>query len=182
MQPTLTNEQLIELYKVAIEEYRFQVKLNNDRLLHLTVFNIAVLSAGAGLLKVGGSKWGNVLVATIFIAGFCTSLIGALAVRTFHQYYRRTVHRRTVYEDLLGLAQSRELPSGCRADLAIGTTDSDEERHKILSQTEEWVRRPLATFSVVGGFRLTLGILAGLHLLGAVAAIVLAFRALPVKV
>jgi hypothetical protein len=174
MQSELTTEQLIELYKVAIEEYRFQVKLNNDRLLHLTVFNIAVLSAGAGLLRVGGSWLGNMLVATIFIAGFCTSLIGARAVRTFHRYYRRTVHRRTVYEDLLGLAQTRELPSGGRGDLAIGTTNSHEERLKILTQTDEWIQRPLGVLSVVGGFRLTLSILAVLHVLGAAAAIALA--------
>jgi hypothetical protein len=174
VQSPLTNQELIDLYKVAIEEYRFQVKLNNDRLLHLTVFNIAFLSAGAGLLKVAGSRLGNALVASIFIAGFFTSLIGALAVRTLHQYYRRTVHRRTVYEDLLGLAQVRDLPSGGRADLAIGTTGSNEERLKILTETEEWVRRPLGTFSVVGGFRLTLSILAVLHLLGAAAAIAMA--------
>jgi len=123
VQPTLNTDQLIDLYKVAIEEYRFQVKLNNDRLLHLTVFNVAFLSAGAGLLKVGDSKLGDFLVATIFVAGFCTSLIGALAVRTLHRYYRRTVYRRTVYEELLGLTQARELPNGGRADLALGTTD-----------------------------------------------------------
>lgn len=143
MQQPLTTDQLIELSKVAIEEYRFQVKLNNDRLLHLTVFNIAVLSAGAGLLKVDSSRLGNLLVATIFVAGFCTSLIGALAVGTFHRYYRRTVHRRTGYEELLGLAQARELPNGGRADLSIGTTGSHAERHRILTQTEAWVQTPL---------------------------------------
>jgi hypothetical protein len=137
--PPLTTDQLIELYKTAIEEYRFQVRLNNDRLLHFTVFNIAVLSAGVGLMKVDGSRAGNALVAAIFIAGFFTSLIGALAVRTFHQYYRRTVHRKTVYEELLGLTLTRELPDGNHADLAIGTTNSQVERHKILTQTEEWV-------------------------------------------
>ena len=179
MHPTLKTEQLLDLYKVAIEEYRFQVKLNNDRLLHLTVFNVAVLSAGAGLLKVGGARLGNALVATIFIAGFCTSLIGALAVRTFHQYYRRTVHRRAVYEELLGLTQICDLPSGAQANLAISTTDSDSERHKILTQTEDWVRRPLGTLSVVGGFRVTLWILAVLHLIGASAAIALALGFTP---
>jgi hypothetical protein len=154
-----------------VEEYRFQVKLNNDRLLHLTIFNIALLSAGAGLVKVGGSKLGSLLVATIFLAGICTSVIGAHAVRTFHEYYRRTVHRKTVYEELLGLTQPRELPNGGFADLAIGTTGSHVDRHKILTQTEEWVRRPLGLLSVVGGFRLTLSILALLHLFGAATAI-----------
>lgn len=174
MHPPLTTDQLIELYKTAIEEYRFQVRLNNDRLLHFTVFNIAVLSAGVGLMKVDGSRAGNALVAAIFIAGFFTSLIGALAVRTFHQYYRRTVHRKTVYEELLGLTHMRELPDGNHADLAIGTTNSQVERHKILTQTEEWVCRPLGVFSVASGFRLTLSILAILHLLGAATAIALA--------
>jgi len=175
VQPPPTPDQLLELYKVAIEEYRFQVKLNNDRLLHLTVFNIALLSAGAGLVKVGGPRLGSLLVATIFLAGFCTSLIGARAVRTFHEYYRRTVYKKTVYEELLGLTQARELPNGGTADLAIGSTDSHGDRHQILTNTEQWVRRPLGVFSVVGGFRLTLSILAVLHVFGAVAAITIAF-------
>jgi hypothetical protein len=174
VQPTLTTDELLDLYKVAIEEYRFQVKLNNDRLLHLTVFNIAVLSAGAGLLKVGGPRLGNLLVATIFLAGCCTSVIGARAARTFHQYYRRTVYKKTVYEELLGLTEPRELPNGVRADLAIGTTDSHKERQKILTQTEDWVSRPLGISSVVGGFQLTLRILAALHVLGGAAAVALA--------
>jgi hypothetical protein len=123
---------------------------------------------------VGGSRLGNWLVAAIFFAGFCTCLIGASAARTSHQYYRRTVYRKTVYEELLGLTQARELPNGGTADLAIGTTDSQAERHRILSQTEEWVRRPLDKFSVVGGFRSTLGIMAVLHIFGAAAAIALA--------
>ena len=72
------------------------------------------------------------------------------------------------------LSQARELPNGGTADLAIGTTDSHADRHRILAETEQWVRRPLGVFSVVGGFRLTLSILAALHLLGAAAAIAIA--------
>ena len=174
MQPELKPEQLIDLYKVAIEEYRFQVKLNNDRLLHLTVFNVAVLSAGAGLLKVSGSRVGNILVAAIFIAGLCTSFIGARSVSTLHRYYRRTVYRKTVYEELLGLTQRIDLPNGGSADLSIATTDSHGDRNAILTQTEDWVRRPVGVWSVVGGFRLTLIILAVMHALGAIAAIALA--------
>jgi hypothetical protein len=170
----LSRDQLLELYKVAIEEYRFQVKLNNDRLLHLAVFNIAILSAGAGLLKVSSGRLGSALVATIFLAGFCTSSISARAVSTFHKYYRRTVHRKAVYEEILGLTEPLDLPNGGRADLSIGTTESQGERHEILTQTEAWVRRPLGLGSVVGGFRMTLIILAALHLVGAGAAIALA--------
>jgi hypothetical protein len=176
VQATPTPEQLIDLYKVAIEEYRFQVKLNNDRLLHLTVFNIAILSAGAGLLKVSGSRVGNALVAAIFIAGLCTSLIGMRSVQTLHRYYRRTVYKKTVYEELLGLTQRVDLPNGGTADLSIGTTDSHGDRNAILTQTEEWVRRPVGFGSVVGGFRLTLIILAVMHALGALAAIALALH------
>ena len=177
MLPSLPREQLIELYKIAIDEYRFQVKLNNDRLLHFAVFNVAVLSAGVGLLKLeDGSGFGNLLVAAIFIAGCCTSCIGAVTIPTFHGYYRRTVHKKAVYEELLGLNQSHDLPNGGQASLAIGTTESHADLHEILARTEDWVRRPIASLTVVGGFRITLWIVAALHLLGAVAAIFLAFK------
>src|SRR5271154_1925107 len=166
----------MELYKVSIEEYRFQVKLNNDRLLHLAVFNVAIFSAAAGLLKLGGSSFANLLVAAIFLAGCFTSAIGANSIRTFHQYYRRTVHKKTVYEELLGLTQSNELPNGGRASLAIGTTESHADRHEIVTQTEDWVRRPISHLSVAGGFRLTLWILAALHFAGAVGAVIAAFK------
>jgi hypothetical protein len=43
---------------------------------------------------------------------------------------------------------------------------------KIFTQTENWVNRPLGFFTVVGGFRSTLSILAVLF--GAAAAIALA--------
>lgn len=175
MLPSQKDEDLIELYKVAIEEYRFQVKLNNDRLLHFAVFNVGVLSAGAGLLKLDGSRLGNVLVAAIFIAGCCTSCIGAVAIRAFNRYYRRTVYKKTVYEELLGLNQIHDLPNGGHASLAIGTTESLADLHEILTRTEDWVHRPIATWTVVGGFRITLWIVAALHLLRAVAALFLAF-------
>ena len=177
MLPSPLREQLIELYKIAIDEYRFQVKLNNDRLLHFAVFNVAVLSAGIGLLKLNsGSRFGNLLVASIFIAGCCTSCIGALAIQKFHGYYRRTVYKKAVYEELLGLNQSYDLPNGGRSSLAIGTTESHGDLHEILTRTEDWVRRPIPHTTVVGGFRITLWIVAGLHLLGAVAVIFIALR------
>ena len=42
--------ELIRLYEIAVEEYRFQVQLNWNRAQYLLGFNTAVIAAGAALI------------------------------------------------------------------------------------------------------------------------------------
>lgn len=48
-----SREELVDLYKLAVDEYRFQVNLNWDGSKYFLAFNTAVIGVGAGLIKVG---------------------------------------------------------------------------------------------------------------------------------
>lgn len=47
------REDLWQLYKLAIEEYRFQVNLNWQRSQYFLGLNAAIISVGAGLIHLG---------------------------------------------------------------------------------------------------------------------------------
>ena len=49
--PDPSRDDLWRLYTHAVEEYRFQVSLNWQRLQYFMGLNVAVLSVGAGLLR-----------------------------------------------------------------------------------------------------------------------------------
>ena len=103
--PSFSSEQLLELYKIAIEEYRFQVKLNWERTAYYLTLNSGLIAIATGLLKVGRSPVVNLLVAVVFIIGLAASAIAIKNTKTGHQYYRRTVLKKTLIEDQLGLTK-----------------------------------------------------------------------------
>jgi hypothetical protein len=72
----LSIDQLFNLYKIAIEEYRFEVKLNWDRTAYYITLNSGLIAIATGLLKVGGVRSVNLVIAGMFLIGLVTSLIG----------------------------------------------------------------------------------------------------------
>jgi hypothetical protein len=139
---SLSTEQLLTLYRIAIEEYRFQVKLNWDRTAYYFTLNSGIIAVATGLLKVGSSPVVNLLVALVFFIGLCASLIAIKNVHTGHEYYRRTLVKKTLFEDQLGLTKpSQEYPA--RPTLAVGTTVGQNDHLRILHDTEKWLKRPL---------------------------------------
>jgi hypothetical protein len=133
-------DQLMDLYKIAIDEYRFEVKLNWDRTVFYLTLNSGLIAIATGLLKVEGSSFLNLIVAGVFFIGLCVSGIGIRSVQKGHDYYRRTIVQKTVLEDRLGLTKPAE-PGG--PTLTVGTTAGQAEHLQILSNTEEWLSRPL---------------------------------------
>lgn len=75
-----------ELYRLAVEEYRFQVQLNWDRAKYFLGFNTAVIAAATGLFKVGATADG--LVVGLFVVGLVSALLSAGIMRVQHDYYR----------------------------------------------------------------------------------------------
>jgi len=137
---SLSTQQLLELYRIAVDEYRFQVKLNWDRTAYLITLNSGLIAVATGLLKVGGAAVINLFVASVFLVGAFVSIVSIKNIRTWHRYYRRTILKKTVIEDQLGLTKPLEQYSG-RPTLAISTTVGQDEALQILHDTEKWLQR-----------------------------------------
>jgi hypothetical protein len=136
------DDQLLAVYKIAIEEYRFQVRLNWDRTAYHLTLNSGLIAIAVGLLKVGSAPIINSFVGGIFFIGLLAALVGIQNLRRGHEYYRRTVVQKTVLEDRLGLTKPLEDYEG-RLTLAVATTRSQAEQLQILHNTERWLARPL---------------------------------------
>lgn len=87
-----SREELLDLYKVSVDEYRFQVNLNWDRSKYFLVFNTAVIAVGTGLVNVG-HRLATPLLVGIFAVGLAAAALSAIAVTLQHNYYRSTRNR-----------------------------------------------------------------------------------------
>ena len=67
--PAPERDELFTLYRIAIDEYRFEVKLNTDRMMHYVIFNSAIITVASGLLKIETGSWLNLFVALVFAIG-----------------------------------------------------------------------------------------------------------------
>lgn len=140
MPDTLSPQQLMDLYRIAVEEYRFQVKLNWDRTAYLITLNSGLIAVATGLLKVGNAAILDLFVAGVFLVGAFVSVVSIKNIRTGHRYYRRTILKKTLLEDQLGLTKPlNQYPS--RPTLAISTTVGQDEAMKILNDPEKWLKR-----------------------------------------
>ncbi len=87
MEDPLIPEKLLDLYKIALDEYRFEVRLGWDRTTYFLVLNSAILTAATGLLKLNNPPAVYLFIALLFILGSGTSAIGSLSITKNHQYY-----------------------------------------------------------------------------------------------
>jgi len=161
-----SRAELFDLYKIALEEYRFEVKLNTDRMIHHVVFNTALLSAATGLLKLASDSILDIFVALLFLIGIFTTWLGRRAVNRGHAYYRRTIYKKTLIEDLLGLHQQvKDYPG---ATLAIATTYGQSQVHQMLYNPDSIGQLPSKT-SIVRGAIIILWLLMAADLAGLIA-------------
>jgi hypothetical protein len=176
----LSSDKLWDLYKIAIDEYRFEIKLGWDRTMFYMVFNSAMVSVAAGLLKLENPPIVYAFIGGIFLLGCFTSLMGVGAIAKSHEYYRRTVVKKTVIEDILGLtAPLNDYPG--RHTLTIGTTLGQEDRFQILHNTEHWVARGLRRYSIAFWFTWLLRLIAAINFVGIFVALYVYFHP-PTKV
>jgi hypothetical protein len=167
-----SHQELFDLYKIALDEYRFEVKLNTDRMIHYVVANSAILTVATGLLKLDGARTLNVFVAFVFVAGAMTSHLGIRAIRKGHEYYHRTIHKKTVIEDLLGY--TTRLKDYPQATLAIGTTKGQDAILRILHDPQAYLGScEPKTGSIVHAAVLVLRALQLMDVAGSIAAVVL---------
>ncbi len=110
-----------ELYRAAVEEYRFQVQFNWSRTQYLLAFNVIILAAAVGL----GSR-SNVLAVLVFVLGACAAVLSYLAGHTQHQYYRAARDRVKRLEGAFGITGDRALDT---------TSTMGGRRHPTVSVT-----------------------------------------------
>jgi hypothetical protein len=85
-----------ELYRVAVEEYRFQAQFNWSRTQYFLAFNAAILAAAVAL-SAGRPA------ALVFGLGAVAAVLSASAVHTQHGYYRAARNRMREVEERYGV-------------------------------------------------------------------------------
>jgi hypothetical protein len=105
-------DKLIDVYKIAIDEYRYNVRLNWDRTQYFLGLNLAIVAAATGLVKAQLGFWECALVASLFTCGVIASSVGASACIKGHEYYQAS--RKVV--------KAIEAKLGLPAELGIATT------------------------------------------------------------
>jgi hypothetical protein len=73
----------IDLYRLAVEEYRFQAEFNWKRTQYLLAFNAAILAAGTAV----SGRFGEFAI-PVFALGMVACLLAILVQRQQHSYYR----------------------------------------------------------------------------------------------
>ncbi len=118
--PTNGDDDLppIELYKAAVEEYRFQAQFNWSRTQYLLAFNAAILAAATGVASRPGRG-----ASLVFLLGIVAAVLSIVAVRTQHDYYRAARERMTRVEDAHGVP----------ADHRVDTTATLGGRRRTIS-------------------------------------------------
>lgn len=97
-----TYDQLMALYKVAVDEYRFQVNLNAQRSRDYFVLNSAIIASAVALL---GQK-ANLLAGAVFLAGLLVAVLTGFGFHTQHNYYRETRATKRLLETRLGIGET----------------------------------------------------------------------------
>ncbi|PUA82095.1 hypothetical protein [Nocardioides currus] len=77
-----------DLYRIAVEEYRFQAQFNWNRVQYLLAFNAGILAAGVALAKTSGA-----LAVVVFALGIVACGMTVLVQRVQHNYYRNARDR-----------------------------------------------------------------------------------------
>ncbi len=100
------REELLELYKLALEDYRFQVQLNWGRSQYFLVLNIGVIGIATGIAQ-GGFTY---LVAGMYVAGLALCVFSILALQAQRKYYISAREQKKRFEEALGLGESSITP------------------------------------------------------------------------
>lgn len=79
--------ELFELYKLALDDYRFQVQLNQDRSRYFLVLNLTVIGIATGVVQLGQGTI-SILVAILYATGFLFCIFSIFALEAQRKSYR----------------------------------------------------------------------------------------------
>jgi hypothetical protein len=131
------REELLQLYKIAIDEYRFQVQLNWQRSQYFLILNAALIAAGGSMLGIQSDK-ARPLAAVLFVLGVVTVFFSLLATTTQHTYYRAARNHVKKVGERLGLD-----------DLGLQTTPAMGSSLYRIGTVRNFLRTMLALLGVI---------------------------------
>lgn len=103
------RDELLELYKLALEDYRFQVQLNWGRSQYFLVLNLTVTSIATGIMRLPGGEFG-ILGAVIYFLGALFCAFSIVALQTQRKYYISAREQKKRFEKDLGLGEHSITP------------------------------------------------------------------------
>ena len=144
------KEELLELYRIAVEEYRFNVDLTWDRIRFYVGLHMALVAVTSTLLRIESEA--RIPFLPIAVVGAVASFLRIHTIRKGHEYYRRSIYKRTLIAERLGFNQRLDEYPYELATLAVTPTESQAQSRDILLNTDKWLRRKLRGSTVTGGF------------------------------
>lgn len=111
----------VDIYKVAVEEYRFQAQFNWSRTQYLLAFNAVIFAAAVAV----ASRPGHSAVG-VFALGAVAATMSMFVVHTQHDYYRAARDHMSRVERAYGLSEDQQLD----------TTSALGHRKRIASVTQ----------------------------------------------
>jgi hypothetical protein len=154
----------LDLYKLVLDEYRFQVQLNWDRTKFFLTLNLSLLGVTATLLKV--DRIGALAALALFFLGFTAAIAGNRSLIKGHEYYRNISLRKAELEQKLGFTNPE-----------ISSTAGQKEAQSYLGKIENWVSRPLRSGSITIWLSRIFFMITLLNFLGILMSIYLSFSA-----
>lgn len=99
----------LELYKLALDDYRFQVQLNQSRSQYFLVLNIGIISIASGLISMASGPY-SALIALIYIAGALFCAFSIVALRVQRKFYKSARDQKSRFEGILELQEASITP------------------------------------------------------------------------
>ena len=160
------RDELYDLYRLAIEEYHFDVRLSWDRSRIFVGLNAVLVTAASAVMRfIDGPA---LLLVPIPIIGVVVCALGIRTARNGHSYYRRAIYKKTLIEDRLGLTNPLPAYEFSGATLSTTSTPNRADYQGILDNSEDWLGRRIRLLSNTGRVILLPGLL-GLAYLSAFA-------------
>jgi hypothetical protein len=110
-----------DVYKTAVEEYRFQAQFNWSRTQYMLVFNTAILAAGSAIASRPGHS-----AALVYLLGVIACVLSFFVMRTQHGYYRAARDHLKRVEESVGIP----------ADQRMDTTSTMRGARRTASVTQ----------------------------------------------
>lgn len=139
---------MLELYKVILDEYRFQVNLNWERNKFYVLLNSGLITATCGLLRIPGFKFAEFLTLPLFALGLLCSWIGLVTLLKGVEYRRRIVYRKGQLERDYSWSGSptmnnRAVEKQLADTLNIPTIDTTKGMREVPDlDLDEYLKRP----------------------------------------